>query len=200
MSLWGNKELVANAGTVAIDLSTGVITGSGTTFDTTGYKAKVGDVIVVGTGATMGYAVISSVTDDTNISVATTQYLIADTTVPTAIPAGASYYISEMPVYTMEDPMLAAPEAKSVDGVLQKTDVIYGVDAGEQTTANAASGVARKYAAPHAGWVGVTTYNNWDGTMRVKTETLVAGGEDSSGSGGIASANVSDREDTTYTG
>ena len=200
MSLWGNKELVANGGSVAINLTTGAVTGSGTTFNTTGYKAKVGDVIVVGTGATMGYAVISSVTDDTNISVATTQYLIADTKVPTAIPAGASYYNSEMPGYTMEDPMLAAPEAKSVDGVLQKTDVIYGVDAGEQTAANAASGTARKYAAPHAGWVGVTTYNNWVGTMRVKTETLVAGGEDSSGSGGIASANVSDREDTTYTG
>ena len=199
MSLWGNKELVANAGTVAIDLSTGVIIGSGTTFDTTGYKAKVGDVIVVGTGATNGYGVISSVTSNTVASVATTQYLIASSGVST-VTAGAAYYISEMPVYTMEDPMLAAPEAKSVDGVLQKTDVIYGVDAGEQTTANAASGVARKYAAPHAGWVGVTTYNNWDGTMRVKTETLVAGGEDSSGSGGIASANVSDREDTTYTG
>ena len=199
MSLWGNKELVANAGTVAIDLSTGVIIGSGTTFDTTGYKAKVGDVIVVGTGATNGYGVISSVTSDTVASVATTQYLIASSGVST-VTAGAAYYISEMPVYTMEDPMLAAPEAKSVDGVLQKTDVIYGVDAGEQTAANAASGTARKYAAPHAGWVGVTTYTNWDGTMRVKTETLVAGGEDSSGSGGIASANVSDREDTTYTG
>lgn len=197
MSLWGNKELVANAGTVAIDLSTGVITGSGTTFDTTGYKAKVGDVIVVGTGATNGYGVISSVTSDTVASVATTQYLIASSGVST-VTAGAAYYISEMPVYTMEDPMLAAPEAKSVDGVLQKTDVIYGVDAGEQTAANAASGTARKYAAPHAGWVGVTTYNNHDGTMRVKTETLVAGGEDSSGSGGIASS--ADREDATYTG
>ena len=199
MSLWGNKELVANGGSVAINLNTGVVTGSGTTFDTAGYKAKVGDVIVVGTGATMGYAVISSVTSNTVAGVSTTQYLIATENF-SEIKEGSSYYISEMPVYTMEDPMLAAPEAKSVDGVLQKTDVIYGVDAGEQTTANAASGVARKYAAPHAGWVGVTTYNNWDGTMRVKTETLVAGGEDSSGSGGIASANVSDREDTTYTG
>ena len=199
MSLWGNKELVAKGGTVAVDLSTGVITGSGTTFDTTGYKAKVGDVIVIGAGAANGYGVISSVTSDTVASVATTQYLIASSGVST-VTAGAAYYISEMPVYTMEDPMLAAPEAKIIDDVLQKTDVIYGVDAGEQTTANAASGVARKYAAPHAGWVGVTTYNNWDGTMRVKTETLVAGGEDSSGSGGIASANVSDREDTTYTG
>ena len=192
MSLWGNKELVAKGGTVAVDLSTGVITGSGTTFDTTGFKAKVGDVIVVGAGAANGYGVISSVTSDTVASVATTQYLIASSGVST-VSAGTAYYISEMPVYTMADPMLAAPEAKS-----NKTDVIYGVDSGEQDAANAASGDARKYAAPHAGWVGVTTYNNWDGTMRVKTETLVAGGEDSSGSGGIASS--ADREDTTYTG
>ena len=196
MSLWGNKELVANAGTVAIDLSTGVITGSGTTFDTTGYKAKVGDVIVVGTGATNGYGVISSVTSNTVASVATTQYLIASSGVST-VTAGAAYYISEMPVYTMEDPMLAAPEAKS-----NKTDVIYGVDSGEQDAVNAASGDARKYAAPHAGWVGVTTYiqTNADGTteLRVKTEVLVAGGADADGNGGI-SASV-DREDVTYTG
>ena len=196
MSLWGNKELVANGGTVAINLTTGVITGTGTTFNTTGYKAKAGDVIVVGTGATMGYAVISSVTDDTTAGVAKTQYLIASSG-SANIDAGASYYISEMPVYTMEDPMLAAPEAKS-----NKTDVIYGVDSGEQTAVNAASGDARKYAAPHAGWVGVTTYiqTNADGTtqLRVKTEVLVAGGADADGNGGIASD--ADREDTTYTG
>ena len=185
MSLWGNKELVANGGSVAIDLSTGVITGAGTTFDTTGYKAKVGDVIVVGTGATMGYGVISSVTSDTVASVATTQYLIASSGLST-VSAGAAYYISEMPVYTMEDPMLAAPEAKS-----NKTDVIYGVDATEQSVANDATGVARKYAAPHAGWVGVTTYNNHDGTMRVKTEVLVAGST-------IDSTMDKDREDTVY--
>ena len=185
MSLWGNKELVANGGSVAINLTTGVVTGSGTTFDTTGYKAKVGDVIVVGTGATMGYAVIDSVTSNTVAGVAKTQYLIASSG-SANIDAGSSYYISEMPVYTMEDPMLAAPEAKS-----NKTDVIFGVDATEQSVANDASGVARKYAAPHAGWVGVTTYNNHDGTMRVKTEVLVAGST-------IDSTADKDREDTVY--
>ena len=192
MSLWGNKELVANGGTVAINLTTGVITGTGTTFNTTGYKAKAGDVIVVGTGATMGYAVIDSVTSNTVAGVAKTQYLIASSG-SANIDAGASYYISEMPVYTMEDPMLAAPEAKS-----NKTDVIYGVDSGEQTAANAASGDARKYAAPHAGWVGVTTYMDCHDNLRVKSEVLVAGGADADGNGGIASD--ADREDTTYTG
>ena len=37
---------------------------------------------------------------------------------------------------------------------------IYGVDATEQSVANAASGEARKYAPPHAGWVGIPTYND----------------------------------------
>ena len=51
---------------------------------------------------------------------------------------------------------------------------IYGVDVTEQGVANAASGDARKYAAPHAGWVAVNTYTDMHGTLRVKAETLVA--------------------------
>ena len=51
---------------------------------------------------------------------------------------------------------------------------IYGVDNTEQSVANAASGDARKYAAPHAGWVAVNTYTDTHGNLRVKTETLVA--------------------------
>ena len=51
---------------------------------------------------------------------------------------------------------------------------IYGVDTTEQGVANAASGDARKYAAPHAGWVAVNTYTDMHGTLRVKAETLVA--------------------------
>ena len=43
------------------------------------------------------------------------------------------------------------------------------------SVANAASGNARKYAPPHAGWVGITTYNDNAGNLRVKHEVLVAG-------------------------
>ena len=53
---------------------------------------------------------------------------------------------------------------------------IYGVDKTEQGVANAASGTARKYAAPHAGWVSAYTYTDMHGNTRVKTETLVAMG------------------------
>ena len=51
---------------------------------------------------------------------------------------------------------------------------IYGVDTTEQGVANAASGTARKYAAPHAGWVSAHQYTDMHGNVRVKTETLVA--------------------------
>ena len=60
---------------------------------------------------------------------------------------------------------------------------IYGVDTTEQSVANAASGDARKYAPAHAGWVGITTYNDMHGNFRVKTETLVAGSTISGDSG-----------------
>ena len=51
---------------------------------------------------------------------------------------------------------------------------IYGVDDTEQGVPNDASGDARKYAAPHDGWVAVNTYTDMHGTLRVKAETLVA--------------------------
>ena len=51
---------------------------------------------------------------------------------------------------------------------------IFGVDAAEQAVANAASGDARLYAPPHAGWVGINTYMDMHGNLRVKSETLVA--------------------------
>ena len=70
-----------------------------------------------------------------------------------------------------------ASEPKNLaEGEFQGTagKAIYGVDDTEQGVANAASGTARKYAAPHAGWVAVNTYTDMHGTLRVKAETLVA--------------------------
>jgi len=167
MSLWGNKDLVGNDGTVTINLSTEAITGSGTTFATSGFEVSEGDVIVVGAGATYGHAVIAAVTSNTAASVATTQYLIPDSD---GNIAGAAYFVSQQPISSIEDQNYQAPDAKS-----NRTSSIFGVDTTEQAVANAASGDARKYAPAHAGWVGVTTYTDMHGYLRVKTETLVAG-------------------------
>ena len=51
------------------------------------------------------------------------------------------------------------------------------------------------FATAHAGWVGVTTYVDAHGNLRVKSEVLVAMGADSTGSGGIT--NDAD-DDTKY--
>ena len=70
-----------------------------------------------------------------------------------------------------------ASEPKNLaEGEFQGTagKAIYGVDNAEQTVVNGKTGDARKYAAPHAGWVGINTYMDMHGNLRVKTETLVA--------------------------
>ena len=70
-----------------------------------------------------------------------------------------------------------ASEPKNLaEGEFQGTagKAIYGVDNAEQTVVNGKTGDARKYAAPHAGWVGINTYMEMHGNLRVKTETLVA--------------------------
>ena len=154
MSLWGNKDAVYSDGTIAISGTT--VTGTGTTFNTAGL-ISAGDVLTVGTGSTQGEAVIASVTN------ATTLVLEAGpSTLDTGTISGAAYVISQRPISTIFDTNYDAAE-------------IYGVDTTEQSVANAASGEARKYAPTHAGWVGITTYVDTHGNLRVKTETLVAG-------------------------
>ena len=56
---------------------------------------------------------------------------------------------------------------------------IYGVDEAEQQKTNSGSSTAtaeqKKYNPAHAGWVGIQTYTDGHGNLRVKTEVLVAG-------------------------
>ena len=107
-------------------------------------EAMVGDVITIGTGATCGEAVIAS-----------TQFLIPD---GSGNVTGVAYTVTEKPISTLGDSNYSATE-------------IYGVDVAEQQeTVDDNS----QYHPAHSGWVGITTYLNHDGTLRVKTETLVA--------------------------
>ena len=154
MSLWGNKDAVYSDGTIAISGTT--VTGTGTTFNTAGL-ISAGDVLTVGTGSTQGEAVIASVTNATTLVLET-----SPSTLDTGTISGAAYVISQRPISTIFDTNYEAAE-------------IYGVDTTEQSVANAASGEARQYAPAHAGWVGITTYVDTHGNLRVKTETLVAG-------------------------
>lgn len=172
MSLWGNKDSVYSGGTIAVDLSTKTVTGTVGVVTFTGVGINTGDVISVGAGATYGYATITGFTS-TTISIASTQYFVSGLT---TVPSGTVYNISEEPTYVLNDSVYRAPESKTVG---YSTSPVYtsiiGVSTAEQYVANAATGDARKFAPVHAGWVGVTTYYDTHGNLRVKTETLVAG-------------------------
>lgn len=152
MALWGKADSIYSPGTVAVDYAAKTVTGSGTTFT----NASVGSVITIGVGATFGQAVISGITSDTFISIATTQYLSG------AAISGVAYTMSEKPVYTLED------SNYDLDASLPY-NAIYGVDEVE-----AQSNINTQYKVAHAGWVGIHTYNDMHGRLRVKSETLVA--------------------------
>ena len=172
MSLWGNKDSVYSTGTIAVNLGTKTVVGGVgvVTFTTAGIAT--GNVITVGAGATYGYAVVTGFTS-TTVSIANTANFITGLT---TVAAGTAYNISQEPLYTLGDSTYRAPESKSTGYSVNPVFTgVFGVDPTEQDVANAGVGTARKFAAPHAGWVGVTTYIDQHGTLRVKTETLVAG-------------------------
>ena len=167
MSLWGNKDTVYSTGnvtTIAITNGDGVITASGSTWNE-GNGVVPGLVITMGA---KGSGVIKSVDSTTQLTLVGATGLTAEGSLTQA------YNISEQPVSLVGD--------SNYDG-----NEIYGVDTTEQSVATAASGEARKYAPAHAGWVGITTYTDTHGNLRVKTETLVAG-----------STITGDAEDTKY--
>ena len=60
------------------------------------------------------------------------------------------------------------------EGMDSSNFTMYGVDTTEQTVATAASGNARKFAPAQAGYVGITSYTDMHGNLRVKTEVIVA--------------------------
>ena len=84
MALWGNKDNISvqNGATVALNYATKTLTGTGTTFGTTGYGVE-GDVIrigyttsVIGAGGTYwGDAVIVSVASTVSATIASTEGL-----------------------------------------------------------------------------------------------------------------------------
>ena len=155
MPLWSNKDTVYSTGKVNCTTA-GVLTKqSGSIAWTSGNGVKVGQVVTIATdGAGVGEGVIKSIDSATQIT-------LCNLNLPGAF-TDVDYEIREQPISSITDTNWGPSD-------------IYGVDTTEQGVANAASGVARKYAPPHAGWVGITTYNDQHGNLRVKHEVLVAG-------------------------
>ena len=161
MSLWGTKDTVYSTGKVNCTTA-GVLTkqSGSINFNT---SCKVGMVVTLATdGAGVGEGVIKSI--DSN-----TQMTLSNLNLPGAF-TNVDYEVREKPITTIGDSHWDPSD-------------IYGVDTTEQAVADAASGEARKYAPPHAGWVGITTYTDQHGTLRVKHEVLVAGSSISGDSG-----------------
>jgi len=161
MSLWGNKDLVTSTGSLSIDFKSKTVTGNGTRFDTHGVTQ--GDVIKIGAGATYGYAVVDSVAGDTSLQIYSTDHMVAGVT---TVPSGTTFEISQEPLYTIADSAYDAPEVQ--DGVNRS---VFGVDEVEVGLA-----ATTAYAVTHSGWVGIKTYTDTHGRLRVKNEVLVAGG------------------------
>ena len=81
MALWGNSDNVTSAGTVGLNYTTGVVTGSGTAFGASG-SAQVGDVISFTKGATyFGDAVITAIASATSLTIGSTAGLSGAATV-----------------------------------------------------------------------------------------------------------------------
>ena len=154
MALWGNNDNVTSAGTVGLNYSTGVVTGSGTAFGAAG-SAQVGDVIrFTKSGTYYGDAVIKSIASATSLTIDSTAGLSG------AAISGSDFTVSQLPKYTVLD----SKYSESSSGTPNSR--VYGVSKNEiETGTQFETGV---------GWVGITTYNDTHGNLRVKKEILVA--------------------------
>jgi hypothetical protein len=155
MALWGNNDNKGAGGTVSLNYATLVVTGSATTFGQVG-AAATGDVIRFGPRGEGGNAVIVGIASTTQLSIASTTGLTG------AAIAATTFYISELPKYTVDD-------SRWSESNTNYEAHIYGV-----ADAGIAAAQGTSYALTHQGWVGVTTYNDNTGTLRVKSEVLVA--------------------------
>ena len=156
MPLWGTQDTVYSVGKVNCTTA-GVVTkhsGAGLNFTT---SCKVGMVVTLADdGAGQGQGVIKSIDS-------ATQMTLTNLDLPGAFSA-VDYEVRETPVSEVNGGSFAIGE-------------IFGVDTNEIGIANTATAgsEARKFAPPHAGWVGITTYNDHLGNLRIKSEVLVAG-------------------------
>jgi len=155
MALWGNSDVVGSGGLVSLNYNNLTVTGTGTTFGNTG-AAQVGDVIRFGTrdskGTYFGDAAIVGIASTTVLTIGSTAGLSG------AAIAATSFLVSELPQYTTTDPAFSERNSGY-------DRIVYGIS----------TDTSGSYHVAHQGWVGVTTYLDNTGALRVKSEVLVAG-------------------------
>ena len=169
MALWSNNDAVPGLATARYTVAanaaadgTCTVTGTGSSFGLDGC-AGIGTIIRfgadargrtinVGSGHTyFGDAVIVAVANSESITIASTSGL-------------------SQVGFTTSAGFTTCPQSGVTDtvyqekGVTDRDSVVYGIS----TTTGGS------YHVPHQGWVGVTTYVDMHGTLRVKSEVLVA--------------------------
>ena len=156
MALWGTKDTVYSTGNVNCTTA-GVVTKQSGSINWNANGVAVGQVLTLATdGAGPGQGIIKSIDSNTQITLDPERLDL-----PGAF-TNVAYEIRETPKYEVRGGTFGINE-------------IYGVDVAE---AQAARDDNSQYKPACSGWVGITTYIDTHGNLRVKTETLVAGGGD----------------------
>lgn len=160
MALWGNNDSVGSGGLVSLSQvgDDWVVTGSGTTFGQVG-AASTGDVIRFGdrSGIYYGDAVIVSIAGTEQLTIGSTAGLSGVSI------ASTTFSVSQLPKYTVLDSKYSEAEYGTEDSY------VYGVSSDEGQASH-----LTEFNATHSGWVGVTTYVDMHGNLRIKNEVLVA--------------------------
>ena len=156
MALWGTKDTVYSTGNVNCTTA-GVVTKQSGSINWNANGVAVGQVLTLATdGAGPGQGIIKSIDSNTQITLDPERLDL-----PGAF-SDVDYEVRETPKYEVRGGTFGINE-------------IYGVDVAE---AQAARDDNSQYKPACSGWVGITTYIDTHGNLRVKTETLVAGGGD----------------------
>ena len=169
MALWSNNDAVPGLATARYTVAanaaadgTCTVTGTGSSFGLDGC-AGIGTVIRfgadargrtinVGAGHTyFGDAVIVAVASSESITIASTVGL-------SQVGFTTSARFTTCPQSGVTDTVYQEK------GVTDRDSVVYGIS----------TAISGSYHVPHQGWVGVTTYIDMHGTLRVKSEVLVA--------------------------
>ena len=168
MALWGNNDNRDAQGTVTLNYATGICTGSnledpgnGTLFGESG-SIQEGDVIRFGSmekpGTYFGDAVVVSIASTTQLTIGSTAGLSG------AAIAATSFQASQLPKYTVLDSHYS--ESQALNNTAPGR--VYGI-----STAGAQDANGTTYEVG-VGWVGIQTYVDNAGNLRVKKEILVA--------------------------
>ena len=169
MALWSNNDAVPGLATARYTVAanaaadgTCTVTGTGSSFGLDGC-AGIGTVIRfgadargrtinVGAGHTyFGDAVIVAVASSESITIASTVGL-----------SQVGFTTSARFSTCTKSPILDTVYQEK--GVTDRDSVVYGIS----------TAISGSYHVPHQGWVGVTTYIDMHGNLRVKSEVLVA--------------------------